>query len=344
MNIGIIPYSKDLGHVMNRWRYDVLIKHLPNCGHSAEYFEEGKNYDVIIVSLCDDNYEKFLLARKTGAAIIGDVTDNLLEFPFSNYTTAGLAYYRLTYLCNGQFRHIADMLSKSRFVVCGSQAQEKAFAEHNKNRAVITDAVTDDILSFAARYDNPAPCRLIWFGNVVSLHGFEDMGNALDILAERGNYELVLITSNYVQGRHLGTWPRTVLEFISVQKIPCRQVLWRYDNLLTAAATCDIGIVPVKMSDPFMAAKPSGRALLMMGMGLPVVTSALDSYTRDIGNAGFIAHSPEEWVETVESLRADADLRKRIGTAAREKVINEFSEKPFTQKYLTVLNALGAVK
>lgn len=342
MNIGIVSCYSDPKHVMQRWRYDILVKYLSQYGHSAQYYQDGKSYDLAIVPIITENIEIFRRIFSRGIPIIGDITDDLLIFPYSNYTLAGQVYYRIKFIFDGRFRCFKEMLRKSRHVVAGSECQKKRFLPYNSNASRVTDAITEDILSFQARYDNPGPCKIAWFGNVASMHGFRDMGNALDVLAASGEYELVLMTPDYVQGRYLGAYPRTVHEFISRQKIPCRWVPWTYASLLKETAACDIGIVPVDLKEPFAVAKPPGRALLMMGMGLPVVAGPVESHVEDIqeGTTGFIARSPQDWVRTIGQLGASAELRRRVGLNASRFVRENFSEKMFTRRYLKVIDSL----
>ncbi|MDD4005440.1 MAG: glycosyltransferase [Elusimicrobiaceae bacterium] len=338
MRIGVVPFSSDPLHVVRRWRYDVLIRQARQAGHSAAYYRDGEEYDVVVSSLATENIGVFRRIVRRAIPVIGDITDNLLTFPFSNYIPPGQLYYRLKFAFNGRFRIFEEMLGNSSCIVSGSDVQRELFLPYNHDVARITDAVTPDILDFRARYENTGCCRLAWCGNVSSLHGFRETGNALDRLAAAGSYELVLVTSDYVQGRYLGARPRTVHEFIAGRNIRCRWVPWSYEGMLKELAACDIGIVPADIKDPFVAAKPSGRALLMMGMGLPVVTGPLASYIADIPpGAGFIARTPQDWVSIIGRLAADHELRQAVGRKARETVEAGFSERMFGAKYLEVL-------
>lgn len=343
MNIGIIPFDTDPGHVMHRWRYDVLIKNLPGFGHTAQYWAENGKYDAVIIPIALRNERILDRLHAAGVPLIGDSVDDVLTFPYSNYLLPGRLYYRLKLsLVEGQFSRLGKMIGKCGRMVVGSSALRRKFAELNGNSSVVTDAVTDDILSFHAAYEQKKQCRIAWFGNASSLHGFRAMGRALDELAGEGGYELVLITSALPQGRYLGKAPRTVGEFIRGQQLPCRFVDWDYDTLLAETAKCDIGIVPVDCKSPFNRAKPAGRALLMMGMGLPVVASPVESHLEAIkeGDTGFIASSPQDWVRVIRRLGASADLRKAVGSSAAGFVRANFSEKIFTRKYLEAINSL----
>lgn len=343
MNIGIIPFDADPAHVSHRWRYDVLIKNLPGFGHTVRYYEENKKYDAVIVPVSLRNESVFNALHAAGVPLIGDSVDNVLTFPYSNYLLPGRLYYRLKLgLVEGQFGRLGKMIGNCRRMVVGSSALRREYLALNGNSSVVTDAITDDILSFRAGYGEKKPCRIAWFGNAASLHGFRAMGRALDELAGEKGYELVLITSGEPQGRYLGKAPKTAGDFIRGQKLPCRFVDWNYDALLAETAKCDLGIVPVDCDSPFNRAKPAGRALLMMGMGLPVVASPVESHLEVIkeGVTGYIARSPQEWAGAIRRLGASAELRKSVGLKAADFVRDNFSESVFTRKYLEVINSL----
>lgn len=343
MNIGIIPFDADPGHVMHRWRYDVLIKNLQGSGHAAQYWAENGRYDAVIIPIALRNERILDRLHAAGVPLIGDCVDDVLTFPYSNYLLPGRIYYRLKLgLVEGQFGRLGKMIRKCRRMVVGSSALRRKYLALNGNSSVVTDAITDDILSFYASYEQKKPCRIAWFGNASSLHGFRAMGRALDELAAETGFELVLITSAQPQGRYLGKAPRTVGDFIRGQKLPCRFVDWNYDTLLAETANCDIGIVPVDCDSPFNRAKPAGRALLMMGMGLPVVASPVESHLEVIkeGVTGYIARSPQDWVQAIRLLGASDESRKAVGQNAARFVRDNFSEKIFTQKYLEVINSL----
>jgi len=343
MNIGIIPFDANPAHVMHRWRYDVLIKNLPGAGHTAQYLKENVKYDAVIVPIVLSNERVFNSLHAAGIALIGDSVDDVLSFPYANYTLPGRMYYRMKLaVLENRSGRLGGMIKKCSRVVVGSSALRQKFMEFNKNSAVITDAVTNDILAFRADYEQEKTCRIVWFGNVASLQGFRAMGRALDMLAGLTGYELVLLTSGYTQGRYLGRRPRTAMEFIRGQRIPCRLVNWDYSTFLAEAAHCHVGIVPVDCDSPYGRMKPAGRALLMMGLGLPVVAGPVASHLEAIqeGVTGFIARSPEDWARAITQLGASAGLRKSVGLNAARFVKENYSEEVFVRKYLDVINSL----
>jgi glycosyltransferase involved in cell wall biosynthesis len=75
-----------------------------------------------------------------------------------------------------------------------------------------------------------------------------------------------------------------------------------------------------------------GRAVVeAMAAGLPVVADNQGGITENIihGETGFLCSSDAEFVEYLKVLSDDPRLRKKIGQAAREYALENFSENPF---------------
>jgi len=79
--------------------------------------------------------------------------------------------------------------------------------------------------------------------------------------------------------------------------------------------------------DEWARGKSAFKALQCMGMGLPVVCSAVGPSLKLIrhGENGLLATTPDEWEESLGRLVADRALRDRLGRAGRRTVETDFS-------------------
>jgi glycosyltransferase involved in cell wall biosynthesis len=76
-----------------------------------------------------------------------------------------------------------------------------------------------------------------------------------------------------------------------------------------------------------------------MAAGTPVVAhpvGALRSIVRN-GETGFLAATPREWVDALDSLIRDRDLRRRLGEASRAAVRARWSFEAHRETYLAAL-------
>jgi glycosyltransferase involved in cell wall biosynthesis len=83
----------------------------------------------------------------------------------------------------------------------------------------------------------------------------------------------------------------------------------------------DVGIMPLP-DEPWARGKCGMKAIQYMGIGIPAVVSPVGA-NREIvqdGVTGFHAATRAEWVERLDLVLGDAELRRRLGGAARESV------------------------
>jgi glycosyltransferase involved in cell wall biosynthesis len=101
---------------------------------------------------------------------------------------------------------------------------------------------------------------------------------------------------------------------------------WRLEDEADDLASLDVGIAPLT-DDPWTRGKAPVKVLQYMATGLPAVCSDLGT-NRDViqsGENGFLAKNTNEWVEILERLARDRDLRRRVGEKARATVARKYS-------------------
>jgi glycosyltransferase involved in cell wall biosynthesis len=86
--------------------------------------------------------------------------------------------------------------------------------------------------------------------------------------------------------------------------------------------------------------EPFGRTMIeAMAMGLPVIATSVGGPREVIrdGESGFLLppKTPARWARQAAELLADADRRARIGAAARERVLAEFSTRAYVERVLS---------
>jgi len=100
----------------------------------------------------------------------------------------------------------------------------------------------------------------------------------------------------------------------------------------------DIGIYPL-IDIPYVYGKCGFKTMQYMAIGLPTVSTPLggiSSFVKD-GVNGFIATTENEWVEKLSLLIEDAELRKKMGAAARRTVENRLSVKANAGRFIAIL-------
>lgn len=87
----------------------------------------------------------------------------------------------------------------------------------------------------------------------------------------------------------------------------------------------DIGIMPLVDGD-FERGKCGYKLIQYMACGLPVVASPVGVNCQIVehGINGFLAETPEQWEQALQTLLVDAGLRQRMGQAGRQKVEQQY--------------------
>ena len=103
--------------------------------------------------------------------------------------------------------------------------------------------------------------------------------------------------------------------------IPVEQVPWSTEGEASALDGIHIGIAPLP-DDPWTRGKCGLKVLQTLSHGRPVVASPVGVQAKQIrdGVTGFLARDEEAFVARLAQLLHDADLRHRMGVAAREDV------------------------
>jgi hypothetical protein len=145
--------------------------------------------------------------------------------------------------------------------------------------------------------------RLIWIGSESTLHYLAGMKPILEEIGARfDNVILRIICDN----------------FLDLENMPLEKQLWSKDTRSIGLATSDIGLAPLP-SDRFTKGKSSFKILEYASSGLPVVASPIGTNSDHLLDnvTGFLATTPQEWIDKITQLIKDAPLRKKMGQQGR---------------------------
>jgi hypothetical protein len=93
------------------------------------------------------------------------------------------------------------------------------------------------------------------------------------------------------------------------------------------AAQIDINLAPLELNNIFCRAKSEIKFVEAAALGVPTVASQIDPFAAAItpGKDGFLTAGMPEWIQHLDNLAADKELRRRIGEAARATVVERYS-------------------
>lgn len=98
-------------------------------------------------------------------------------------------------------------------------------------------------------------------------------------------------------------------------------------DMLRSLSECDINLAPLEEGDPFCEGKSELKFFEAALVDVPTVASRTEPFRAaiDDGRTGALASTPDEWLAKLAGLADDADLRARMGKAARAVAEERFS-------------------
>jgi hypothetical protein len=96
---------------------------------------------------------------------------------------------------------------------------------------------------------------------------------------------------------------------------------WHEETCSNIIASCDLALIPIDLSDPFVRGKPENKLLLLWRMGMPVVVSATPAYRRamaDVGTPKLACASEHDWLETFNRMLTDEEMRHDAAVRGRQ--------------------------
>ncbi|WP_390547374.1 glycosyltransferase family 4 protein [Qipengyuania sp. MTN3-11] len=237
----------------------------------------------------------------------GGRTPYVLDFDdaiFHNYDQSGSAVIRA--LLGDKLR---PLIANSASVIVGNEYLADYVVRAGARDVAIVPTVVDP-----ARYPIKAPpddgcIRIGWIGTPRNARYLAPVVAALNGLADRLPLRLVTIGANGIEGL----------------AIPQDNLVWSEEQEGELLSGIDIGVMPLP-DNPFERGKCGYKLIQYMAAGKPVIASPVGVNSRIVTDTvGRLARDTRAWSDAIEELAGDADLRQRMGAAARCRVEDEYS-------------------
>lgn len=306
----------------------------------------ASDYDIVFVQreafmTGSTRFEKKF--AKSGAKLVFDFDDAIWNLDTSN------ANKKFEWLKNPG--KTAEIISMSNLVIAGNEYLADYARRHNKNVVIIPTTI--DTGEYRAPLSNfgslPAaaqaglrqagaqsdksvngnkPVCIGWSGSLTTIKHFEFAVPFLRQLKKKYGDKIsikVIGDGSYVN-----------------EELGIRGIAWKKEDEVKELSTFDIGIMPLP-DDEWAKGKCGLKGLQYMALGIPTIMSPVGVNTEIIrdGENGMLATTTEEWVEKLEKLIADNNLRLRIGEKARQTVEEHYSVNAWKDRYLRLFEALS---
>jgi glycosyltransferase involved in cell wall biosynthesis len=201
----------------------------------------------------------------------------------------------------------------------------------NKNRAstYISSSVDTTLFVPANLYNNKKKVTIGWTGTFSSKVYLDALRNVFLELNKRVDFKL----------RVIGNFQ---YEFSGVD---LEVIQWTKEREVEDLQGIDIGVYPL-FQDEWVLGKSGLKAIQYMAFGLPTVATDVGTTPRIIRHmeTGWLVKTDAEWIDALETLIKNPNLRRKIGDAARTSVLENYSINVIKSSYLSILNILTGVK
>ncbi|WP_150430166.1 glycosyltransferase family 4 protein [Dechloromonas sp. CZR5] len=343
VRIGYVPYSVSLDRPGDRRRF-VAYANARNLAFELARPEE--RYDLVVLSEVAD---VSVWAQYPHGKVVFDLIDSYLAIPRTNlkqWLRGGLWY------ATGRHRKLRwslwaayqDMCRRADAVVCTTQGQQKDIKSYCTNTHIVLDIHSSVVHAVKESYRCGEPFNLVWEGLPSNLSQLKQIRDVLRDI--HGRRPLVLnIVTDPDQPRLLGRFGRVHSSDLAREIFDSvRFHIWDEATCSRVIQSCDLAVIPIDLTDPFVVGKPENKLLLLWRMGMPVVTSATPAYQRamrDVGMDRLACCTQDEWRAALEDMIADESLRRDAGIRGRGFTEVECSKEATLARWDGVFASMG---
>jgi glycosyltransferase involved in cell wall biosynthesis len=254
-------------------------------------------------------------AFKSGASVIFDFDDSI----WLADTSPGNKKWEWIKAPKKFFKNI----SYAHVVIAGNSYLAEKAKPVNSNTVIIPTTIDTQFHVPKPELRNHGSIVIGWSGSISTVKHFELLIPVLIKVKERFKEKVkfkILGHSNYFN-----------------PELDTTSLAWKEDIEVNELNSFDIGIMPLP-DDEWAGGKCGLKGLSYMACEVPTVMSGFGVNKQIISSGvnGFLANSDAEWYEILCKLVEDKEMRKEIGAKGRETVIENYSVKANSEKYLKV--------
>jgi glycosyltransferase involved in cell wall biosynthesis len=280
-----------------------------------------RDYDIVYISMWVTPFGTTWmerLTRRLARTIVYDIEDNLLA---DDGAPRGL---RQRLKGRGKPRFL---LKCADHVLTASPFMVDRYRVLNTKGAVSLIYPSVDTDSFCPRAEPSAEGKPVigWTGTFSSRPYLDLLRPVFQELTRRIDFKLIVI----------GNFP------YALPGVDLEVLTWSRAQEVEQMQRLDIGVYPLP-NDDWVLGKAGLKVIQYMAYGLPSVSSNIGTAILQVtdGVNGFLADTDAQWLEVLERLCRDPELRRRVGQEGRKEAVAHYSRQATSKQYLAVLNAV----
>ena len=259
------------------------------------------------------------LMKKRGATIVFDFDDSiwLRDVSKGNQRFGKLKRPQKT----------ASILRLADLTFVGNAYLKQYADQYTNNAVIIPTALNPDNCTSSFSNTDRSPICIGWIGSTTTIKHLETAIPMLKQLKQKYGDQICF----------------KVIADVPLQttEINVENTKWTPQTEAAEISRFDIGIMPLP-NDQWSVGKCGFKGLQCMAYGIPVVMSPVGVNTSIIqdGKNGFLAATPEEWIDKLSQLIASPKLRQQFAQAGRNTIVEKYSTQVWSPIIMNHLNQL----
>lgn len=291
------------------------VRHLiPACMRRIRALLTAKRYDIVVIEkelfpYCPGIMESALLRRlKAYTLDFDDALFHLYDSHNSIWIRRCLAH---------KFR---SLIRHAKLITVANPYISRYCEQYGSNVKYLPTVL--DLQKYSAARQPKGQFTVGWIGTPVSARNLTVVVQPLRRFLERHDARVLLIGAG--QQTYLEDLPTTILPWEEGREIECLSQM-------------HIGIMPLA-DEPLERGKSGLKLLQYLACGRPVIASPVGvNKTMVTPDVGMLANSPGEWLESLERLYSDPDLRSQLGQNGRRLVEDQYDLRVWSRRYARMI-------
>ncbi|MGR3294291.1 MAG: glycosyltransferase family 4 protein [Candidatus Scalindua sp.] len=279
-------------------------------------FKSANQYDILFLQRKRFSVLWLKYIRKNARKIVYDFDDSVM---YRNSKAVNPE-------SNTRVKMFKNIVNASDHVIAGNEFLQKNTTLYTHNVTIIPSPIDISLYPQKTYSEKSDSITLGWVGAHGSIHYLEKMRPIFETLGKRNDKLRLKIVCD---------------TFFDCENMVVDKKQWTEKDEVADIQSFDIGLMPL-MDDPWSHGKCGLKILQCLATGVPVICSPA-GINREIvedGVHGFWANTDEEWIEKLEILINDHELRKKMGIAGRERVVERYSLKANAPRMLKIFQQL----
>ena len=279
-------------------------------------------YDIVYVHMWVTPFGSTLferIVRALSKQLIYDIEDNTITTVSSNVNSIIAPFKNPN---KNKF-----LMKMADYVITSSPTlNEHCLGINNRKKCkYISSSINVNKFLPVNTYSNNKKLTIGWTGTFSSKEYLDLLRGVLIDLRMRCDFKLLIIGN---------------FEY-KFQEMDIEVIQWSSKSEVEDIQKIDIGIYPLS-DDPWVYGKSGLKAIQYMAFGLPTVATNIGTTPKIIEHMknGLLVNNDKEWIEALELLIKNSELRKSLGQNARETIVTKYSTDVIKMEYFSIISEL----